>query len=229
LIVSHKYKLIFIHTSKTAGTSIDIALSKFCGEGDIVTTMLPEDEEIRTKLGYCGPQNDIIPRSNYDLSAWYKLIIKRKTPKFRGHISAKKTRGYLGKEIWNSYFKFCVVRNPWDRMISYYYWRNNREPGKTFEEFLNSKRPLKLKRDGIDLYTIDGEIAVDMVCRFESLEEDLEKVRIRCGLPEKIALPNAKGSHRKDRRGYREILNKEQAEKIRELSSKEIALFGYEY
>ncbi len=76
---------------------------------------------------------------------------------------------------------------------------------------------------------INDKIAVDKVCLYENLAEDLEEVRIRCGLPEKLVLPRVKGSHRKDRRSYREILSKEDAEKIRELSRKEIELFGYEF
>ncbi|MEL6382956.1 MAG: chondroitin 4-O-sulfotransferase, partial [Cyanobacteria bacterium J06626_18] len=31
MIISHEYKFIFLKTRKTAGTSIEIALSKFCG------------------------------------------------------------------------------------------------------------------------------------------------------------------------------------------------------
>ena len=61
------------------------------------------------------------------------------------------------------------------------------------------------------------------------MEEDLEEARIQSRLPEKLNLPNAKASYRKDRRDYREILSKEQAGKIRDLSRLEIDLFGYEF
>ena len=37
MIISHKHKFIFIKTVKTAGTSIDIALSKICEPQDIIT------------------------------------------------------------------------------------------------------------------------------------------------------------------------------------------------
>ena len=237
LIISHKYKFIFIKTAKTAGTSVEIALSKFCGSEDVITCLAPEDEQKREDLGYCGSQNFIISKSDYSIRDWSKIIFrdwcrlyfKGWMPAYTSHNSAEYVRNYIGEEVWNSYYKFCIVRNPWDCMISSYYWKNKSEPRQSISEFINSKWLLRAKKVKKNLYTINGRIAVDKVCFYENLEEDLEEVRIRCGLPEKLTLPNAKASFRKDRRSYREILNKEQAEKIRELSSKEIAFFGYEF
>lgn len=52
MIVSHKYKFIFIKTAKTAGTSTEIALSRICGPDDIITPfMISEDEELRMSMG----------------------------------------------------------------------------------------------------------------------------------------------------------------------------------
>jgi len=46
MIISHKHKFIFIKTRKTAGTSIEIFLSQFCGKADILTP-IGEGEELR--------------------------------------------------------------------------------------------------------------------------------------------------------------------------------------
>ncbi|WP_275670288.1 hypothetical protein [Okeania hirsuta] len=37
MIISHKYKFIFLKTIKTSGTSIEIYLSRFCGDDDVIT------------------------------------------------------------------------------------------------------------------------------------------------------------------------------------------------
>ena len=52
MILSHKHQFIFIKTNKTAGTSIEIALSSICGEDDIITPIHSSDEEFRRRAGY---------------------------------------------------------------------------------------------------------------------------------------------------------------------------------
>ena len=56
-IVNHQYKFIFIKTQKTAGTSMEISLSKFCNSKDIVCLIKRSDEMLRKKLKFQGPTN----------------------------------------------------------------------------------------------------------------------------------------------------------------------------
>ena len=51
MIVSFSKRFIFIKTRKTAGTSMEIALSGQCADGDIVTPIVPEDELLRFRQG----------------------------------------------------------------------------------------------------------------------------------------------------------------------------------
>ncbi len=230
MIISHDYKFIFIKTNKTAGTSIEIALSRFCGLNDIITTIPEKDEEIRRSLGYRGPQNYLVTGSEMNSQESRRLARKgKKERKYYNHISANRIRRYIGQPIWDSYFKFCVERNPWDRLISMYYWHCRSEPRPTIAEFLDSDIPLRLKLRGRDLYMIDGRVAVDAVCRFESLSEDLEKIRLQLGIPEKLELPRTKSTFRKDKRNYREILSDAERARIAELFAEEIDLIGYQY
>ncbi|TWT57516.1 Sulfotransferase family protein [Thalassoglobus neptunius] len=228
MIVSHKYRYIFIKTNKTAGTSVEIALSKFCGPDDIITPISPVDEQKRTELGYRGPQNYQAPISQYGVKDALKLMTKGKQKtKFYNHMSAREVIDFVGQDIWDQYFTFCFERNPWDRIVSLYYWRNKTEPRPTISEFIESPDPQMLKNRGINLYTIDGEVVVDRVCKFENLADDLEEIRKQVGIPEPLELPNAKSGHRKDKRSYCEILSDDDRDRVAEMFSDEIERLGY--
>jgi hypothetical protein len=61
LIISHRHRFIFLKTRKTAGTSVEIALSRFCGPDDVIRRS-PGDEALRRELGYPAPAT---PRSGH--------------------------------------------------------------------------------------------------------------------------------------------------------------------
>ena len=229
MIISHDYKFIFIKTNKTAGTSIEIALSQFCGPRDIITPILPEDEVIRKKLGYRGPQNYMAPLVSYNLRDLAGLLLKSKKKKrFYNHISSTEIRRHISNDIWENYYKFCFERNPWDRFISFYYWRTS-EPRPTIAEFIESGELMLLKKKGYGLYTINDRVVVDKICRFENLSEDLSSVCEHLGIPGKLELPKTKSKYRKDKRSYRDILSENEQMMIAEFSQKEINLLGYEF
>src|SRR5687768_9722067 len=100
---------------KTAGTSIEIALSKFCGPRDVITPIEPEDEEIRRALGYRGPQNYLVPFRRYSLRHWTRFLMRGQGRRhFFNHMAARQIRRAVHRRVWQSYYKFCVDRNPWD-------------------------------------------------------------------------------------------------------------------
>jgi hypothetical protein len=228
MIVSHKSKFIFIKTNKTAGTSIEIALSKFCAPEDIITPVSPDDESTRRSLGYPGPQNHLAPTSEYRVADHLKRLVGKKKLRFYNHISAREVKQHLGDQVWNSYFKFCFERHPFDRIISLYYWRHKREPRPSISEFLDSGVPNLLRRRGYDLYTIDGVVAVDRVCLYENMARELELLRERLGFDAPLALPRAKGSVRVDRRDPRDILSDTDKQRIRRMFATEIERFSFE-
>lgn len=215
MIISHRYRYIFLKTNKTAGTSVEIALSRFCGEADIITPISPEDEMTRRQNGYPGPRNFRVPGAAN--GGYYN------------HITASEIVGLLDPDIWDSYFKFSIERNPWDRVISMYYWKCQSEPRPSLSEFLTSGDLQLLKSRGIDLYSINGEVAVDQVCRYERLQEDLDDIAVRLGFPDKLELPRAKSRFRKDRRPYREVYSDLEREHVAQVFADEIRLFGYQF
>ena len=217
MIVSHRHRFIFLKTLKTASTSIEIALSKHCGPEDTITRLLvAAEEELRRSLGYRGPQHYVIRRDAHSQRI------------FPPHTGAATAKQYF-PAAWASYLKFCVVRNPWEVSASTYAARVKRLRYRNvgFSEFIASEGFAAWVANWRIVYCIDDRIAVDEVVRYEDLAGGLEKIRLRIGLPEPLALPHAKSGYRKGH--YRETVNERDAEVIARLFAPEIEMFGYRY
>ena len=223
MIVSHHYQFIFLTTKKTAGTSIEIALSQYCNGNDILSRIGRWDSPIRMRLGYQGPANYLVPPERFSRGEWWWHHLMRREIAFYNHMPAGELRKRLAPETWSSYFKFCFERNPWDRAISAYYLenRNRRRP----PDFHSSLR--RLERAG--LLSIDGRIAVDRVLLHENLHDALEELRVRLGLPGPLRLPDAKRQFRKDRRPYQEWYSPEDRAFVAAACASEIEAFGYRF
>lgn len=230
MIISHKHKFIFLKTNKTAGTSVEIALSKFCGPDDVITPITPEDEQTRLDMGFRGAQNYMLPKSQYKLKNYLRLWTQGVEKRvFFNHMTAAEAMEHIDPEVWDSYYKFCFTRNPWDRFVSMYYWKCRKAPGTTMQEFLASKTANLMVRRGFGLYSIDGKVVVDRVCRFENLAEELQSVLDHLGIEGELELPRAKSQFKKDKRSYREILGEKERDIIADMCKEEIEMFGYEF
>ena len=101
---------------------MEIALSKFCDKEDIITPLKNEDEIIRKNKGYNGPQN-------YN----DKLV-------FHEHMPASEIKSKINLDVWNKYFKFTVVRNPFNQIVSAFYWHNKSKENERKFLFLKKKK-----------------------------------------------------------------------------------------
>lgn len=226
MIINHRYKFIFIKTRKTAGTSIEIALSKFCSPDDIITPIAGKDERIRQEKGFGSPQNYDIPFRNQTPIDWLHLITKSKTCEFKNHSDARFIRRHVSREIWDTYYKFCFERNPFDKAISRYYWSTD-PPRPDISVYLETASRRRLSNWSI--YTINNEIAVDFIGRYERLDDDLEAVSNKLELPEKLSLPRAKGAHRLNRDHYSRVLDDKARARIELVCANEIKAFDYHW
>lgn len=184
MILSHKHRFVFIKTHKTAGTSLEIALSRYCGPRDIITPIREKDEAVRRSLGCPGPQNYLKPYSEYQFRDYSALLRKfRRARKFRNHIPASRIRERVPEEVWRTYFKFSVIRNPFDYVVSLYFWEM-RKAGRARESFRDY---LMSNSEVIDNFCkktyVDGQCGMDFVVRFENLEDDLRVLSEKLGLP----------------------------------------------
>ncbi len=159
-MISHKHKCIFIHISKCAGSSIEKALGI-----DIANNS---------------------ETNNKNLFGWNKehqLFLQHATPE------ELLNHGFLTKDQWEQYYKFIIVRNPWERALSDYIWLvKDVKISDSFHNFIHKKgafskvltqntgkhyRGDHLNKQ-IDYFYINGqEIKYDKVIRFENLKEEL--------------------------------------------------------
>lgn len=231
MIISHKYKFIFIKPKKIAGTSIEVGLSKFLGPKDIIPPLTQFSESHDKDKYELTPQNH---KNFYDHE-----------PPFR--IKQK-----IGNKIWKDYFKFTAIRNPWDLVVSSYWWEINKKikfkdylkvinlealmdysqaikklfKPKSFEDFVNNLPKVYINTN----YYFDksGKPIEDFYIRYENLENDYKKVCKKLSIPYHKLL-SLKSKTRTDKRHYSSFYNIESKNKIAKIFKKEIDYFGYKF
>ena len=125
-MISHQHKFIFIHIPKTSGNSLSLFLKSLVNNNIILkTSKMGAKQGIRV---ICEKNDKCIKHENIDY--YYKLY---------------------GNKI-NNYFKFTIVRNPYDRMLSYYFFRKSKNINsnytfdkKEFIEFIKNERYCQYK------------------------------------------------------------------------------------
>lgn len=259
MIISHKYKFIFLHNPKAAGSSVTISLARYLGRFDVQVGVLDEAAEENIKPNFNSFLRTVHFRSFFGITFFMKFIggmirarsvtkevfygaldktIKRswryKLGERPTHPRASDVRDSFVNE-WQVYTKFCVVRNPWDRVVSEYFWRHRNILDQiSFEQFVSDRYSIKpstkkqLSRNPNDIYRINGELVLDKYIRFENLEEDLLHICKVLNINWDGWLPRSKGKTRKER-NYRRYYTAETKELIEAFFKKDIEEFGYKF
>lgn len=212
VLVSHRYKFIYIKTIKTASTTVEDFFQRFClpeGEQDMYISHHESKQKI-TDAGIIGSRRS----GRKDEDKWYS------------HIPATEIKKMLGLHAWKTYFKFTVVRNPWDKVVSLYHHRFGPNPAISFSEFVD--KYIKRSVDW-DLYTIKKEPRCNFYIRFENLEEDIERVCQILRIPfnkkriQHYKLGNKIHNH------YRDYYDDKTREIVRKVYQREINFFKYTF
>jgi hypothetical protein len=228
MIISHEHKFIFLKTKKTAGTSIELALSELCGPDDIIAPLTKIDEALRASAR--GAQN-------WRLHGWWQSprpFWQRRFFKFAAedygfynHMPAEQAKTLFNDDrAWRSYFKFAFDRNPWDRQVSAYHFRyRGKDRPPSFSCFLDRDRRARL--NNYEIYSLDGAPCVDFLGRFETLEEDFQRALSQIGLKFEHALPRAKSGIRRNNKHYRDYYDDRTRDVVGGWYEREIRLLGY--
>lgn len=246
MIISHKHKFIFIKTRKTASTSIEAYLYDYLDKGDVAPKYRVDKYNSRFNPlteGFCCLTNPILLSRSFmgshkDFMNLMKLgkiatdfITKTK---FQPHSPAILVKFRIPQKIWDSYFKFCVERNPFDKIVSHYHQPNNKRY--SFEEYI--EKGIWKSTVNYPLYTnIKQEnIIMDRVIYYENLNSELREILNWLGIPFTTLNKWVHSKHRKDRRGYQEFWRDHLGDKVEQYVDKvandfrkEMEWHGYEF
>lgn len=204
MLVSHSHKFIFTKTFKTAGTSIEHYFEKYCLPDHMLTSG-SKDEEVVSEAGIVGK------RGAAEGHRWY------------AHMSAAQIREQLPVKQWSTYTKFSIVRNPFDKMVSaYFFLLRLKETQGTLTRLKNSAKTLLGKNDTLlpgnnpdhimnfrkwikagahfkddSAYQINDAFILDYTMQYEYLHQHLQEL---CGI---LSIPYQPDRLKSLKSGYR--------------------------
>lgn len=216
-MIVNECKCIFIHIPKTAGISLTHTI-------------------ISHVVGY-DTSGEIGHLSN-DLKYKFSLRNAQKHKQAKYYVPTD-----ISKKQWDEYYKFAFVRNPWDRVVSEFHWRQERpsekhKPPRNFKNFITYckfriESSPKAKRD---IYWTHGQtqksyvtnnkgmIILDDIFHFEKINEAIKVLQTKLDIPLKLKRYNTSKHHH-----YRDYYNDTTKKMVFDLYKEDIELFDYEF
>lgn len=215
MILSRGRRYIFIHAPKTGGTSLALALEARAMADDIMLGDTPKAKKRRRRLA--GVQT---------------------SGRLWKHAMLRDLYGLVSQEEMEAWFVFTLVRNPWDRMVSYYHWLRDQSfdhPAvalagqRDFAGFIADPSTVAaMRRFPYAAYVSDrdGVEQADLFLRLEHLDEDIARLEDHLGF-NLGEIPKANPSSREaDYRGYYDAITRSI---VAEACAEDIARFGYRF
>ena len=227
-MISHNFRAIFVHVPKTGGQSIDQVFLRLHG--------------LTWKT-----RGALLLRHNPDPALG---------PERLAHLKASEyaSLGYVDAAVFESYFKFAFVRNPWDRLVSEYHFRRLHAE-KSFATFVDesfaalddySDRSRHIIPQTEFVTDESGRINVDFIGRFETLAADFARIADRLGLgsvdlghfnrsgrrgflPGKLTARFTRRSQPPRSTRFEDYYDSRLRERVGEFYAEDIARFGYDF
>jgi Sulfotransferase family len=192
IYINHNLQAIFIHIPKTGGSYIGPTLVKYYGftcYNDLLSKRRPDHDIV------CEPNGFKTGNEIYDSTFLNKTM---------GILSYCKTSEYLCKCMemdetkWNTYTIFCFIRHPYDRLLSG--WTHIQKVfgyKMTLKEYLNrdpnSVSNIEYAHIFLDqrkhIQNPDEECGVNIIGRFEHLEQDFRQILKKIGIQNIVHIP----------------------------------------
>lgn len=213
MIISHKHKFIFIHIPKCAGTTITVSLKDY--------------------YGYNSPEK----LRNADLNDFAVFKVARRYGNayyLEQHSTYNEVKEYFDNNNLNinEYFKFSCMRNPWERVVSYYEYAHkmaaicniewcNKVASMSFFEFITKHTDPQLNW----VCNKKNNVAVDFLGSGRNIQKDFNIICDKLGIPQQ-QLPHINKSTHKH---YTEYYDDEARQIVAEKYAKDIEYFNYKF
>ncbi|MDO6728666.1 sulfotransferase family 2 domain-containing protein [Marinovum sp. 2_MG-2023] len=214
MIISRGRRYIFVHIPKTGGTAMALALEARAMADDILIGDTPKARKRRGRVK--------------SLTARGRLW---------KHATLADIDGIVSPAEFDDFLIFTLVRNPWDRMVSYYHWLRTQSFDHPAVGLAQSLDFPAFLRDGsvqtsmsaapAARYVTDaqGQERKTLFLRLEHLAEDLVPLQAHLGFA--LDMPHANQSDRAaDYRGY---YSDEEAAIVSRICARDIERFGYRF
>lgn len=205
MIVSFRHRFIFVAIPKTATHAFRTALRPHLGRYDWEQCTLEERRAF-----------PIAPLAAIE----------------HGHLTCEQVRPFLLDDFWNACLRFCVVRNPYDRFLSYCRFvhrdsgRMRRDPRGVMKRTLTDmgiRKHVLLHPQNDFIVDANGDLMVNRVYRFERLQSEFEAFCRQAGLPPAtLPLVNVSGDPPCTR-----LYDRELTEMVYAAYQRDFTTFGY--
>ena len=215
-MISYKHQCIFVHIPRTGDTSFE----------RIIWPKKEDKTELNLWMGFVTEYNN-----------------KYQTGGLQ-HLFANQIRQEVGDDVFCRYFKFAIVRNPWDKAVSQYLYMKKRmdlrdfigmSEGDSFKKYLSliqKRLHVQWESQHKFLYDANKKLMVDFVGRFENYKNEtykiLDKLKIRSSIFG-IRIKRIPHENKSRRSHYTEYYDTESKEIVHNLYKKDIEFFDYTF
>lgn len=213
MIISPGRKYIFVHIPKTGGTSLSLALEARAMADDILIGDTPKAVKRRGRV---------------------KALQDRAPGRLWKHSGLRDIDGLFDPSAFRV---VTLVRNPWDRLVSYYHWLREQSfdhravaaaKAMPFDAFLTDPvQSQSIAANPFESYVKDraGRVRCDHFIRLEALSEDLRPFEEHLGF--RLAVEHVNRSDRDA--DYRSYYDAALRDHVSQIARADIERFGYQF